>query len=152
MLLEALSNRNFIGNASLSRGVGFPFQGSYWTIDTCPDISRKRRHPPDDDVSALFFGRALSWILVISVTKCGLAPARWSHKLARGWVPHPAYSFSLLSQFSAIPRLPRAGSQQKPPGRCSREWRSLTLSRGDSSDVTSEPLLRGQLQPGRKLR
>lgn len=27
------------------------FQGSYWTIDTCPDISRKRRHPPDDDVS-----------------------------------------------------------------------------------------------------
>lgn len=31
--------------------VRFSFQGSYWTIDTCPDISRKRRHPPDDDVS-----------------------------------------------------------------------------------------------------
>ncbi|XP_053107794.1 forkhead box protein J2 isoform X1 [Hemicordylus capensis] len=27
-----------------------PGKGSYWTIDTCPDISRKRRHPPDDDV------------------------------------------------------------------------------------------------------
>ncbi|ETE61929.1 Forkhead box protein J2, partial [Ophiophagus hannah] len=30
---------------------GAPGQGSYWTIDTCPDISRKRRHPPDDDDS-----------------------------------------------------------------------------------------------------
>ncbi|XP_025786699.1 forkhead box protein J2 [Puma concolor] len=28
-----------------------PGKGSYWTIDTCPDISRKRRHPPDDDLS-----------------------------------------------------------------------------------------------------
>ncbi|ELK29474.1 Forkhead box protein J2 [Myotis davidii] len=28
-----------------------PPHGSYWTIDTCPDISRKRRHPPDDDLS-----------------------------------------------------------------------------------------------------
>ncbi|KAJ7397634.1 forkhead box J2 [Pitangus sulphuratus] len=27
-----------------------PGKGSYWTIDTCPDISRKRRHPPDDDI------------------------------------------------------------------------------------------------------
>ncbi|NXF96159.1 FOXJ2 protein, partial [Eubucco bourcierii] len=27
-----------------------PGKGSYWTIDTCPDISRKRRHPPDDDM------------------------------------------------------------------------------------------------------
>lgn len=27
-----------------------PGKGSYWTIDTCPDISRKRRHPPDDDL------------------------------------------------------------------------------------------------------
>uniref|UniRef100_A0A2K5IYV4 Fork-head domain-containing protein n=1 Tax=Colobus angolensis palliatus TaxID=336983 RepID=A0A2K5IYV4_COLAP len=32
-------------------GDGISFQGSYWTIDTCPDISRKRRHPPDDDLS-----------------------------------------------------------------------------------------------------
>ncbi|XP_074681876.1 forkhead box protein J2 isoform X2 [Strix aluco] len=30
-----------------------PGKGSYWTIDTCPDISRKRRHPPDDDVSVV---------------------------------------------------------------------------------------------------
>ncbi|XP_060633975.2 forkhead box protein J2 isoform X3 [Anolis sagrei] len=28
-----------------------PGKGSYWTIDTCPDIVRKRRHPPDDDLS-----------------------------------------------------------------------------------------------------
>nr|XP_048678936.1 forkhead box protein J2 isoform X4 [Caretta caretta] len=28
-----------------------PGKGSYWTIDSCPDISRKRRHPPDDDLS-----------------------------------------------------------------------------------------------------
>ncbi|XP_020849920.2 forkhead box protein J2 [Phascolarctos cinereus] len=28
-----------------------PGKGSYWTIDTCPDISRKRRHPPDDELS-----------------------------------------------------------------------------------------------------
>ncbi|XP_062991805.1 forkhead box protein J2 isoform X2 [Elgaria multicarinata webbii] len=28
-----------------------PGKGSYWTIDTCPDISRKRRHQPDDDLS-----------------------------------------------------------------------------------------------------
>ncbi|XP_069890034.1 forkhead box protein J2-like [Dipodomys merriami] len=27
-----------------------PGKGSYWTIDTCPDISRKRRHPPDDEL------------------------------------------------------------------------------------------------------
>uniref|UniRef100_A0A8B9EWK1 Forkhead box J2 n=1 Tax=Amazona collaria TaxID=241587 RepID=A0A8B9EWK1_9PSIT len=27
-----------------------PGKGSYWTIDTCPDMSRKRRHPPDDDI------------------------------------------------------------------------------------------------------
>lgn len=38
-------------------GDGFSFQGSYWTIDTCPDISRKRRHPPDDDVSPHLVGR-----------------------------------------------------------------------------------------------
>lgn len=28
-----------------------PGKGSYWTIDTCPDISRKRRHLPEDDLS-----------------------------------------------------------------------------------------------------
>ncbi|KAM6440484.1 forkhead box protein J2 isoform 3-T3 [Liasis olivaceus] len=28
-----------------------PGKGSYWTIDTCPDLSRKRRHAPDDDQS-----------------------------------------------------------------------------------------------------
>ncbi|XP_063166857.1 forkhead box protein J2 isoform X3 [Candoia aspera] len=28
-----------------------PGKGSYWTIDTCPDMSRKRRHPADDDLS-----------------------------------------------------------------------------------------------------
>ncbi|XP_016875129.1 forkhead box protein J2 isoform X3 [Homo sapiens] len=32
-------------------GLPLAYSGSYWTIDTCPDISRKRRHPPDDDLS-----------------------------------------------------------------------------------------------------
>ncbi|XP_012922780.1 forkhead box protein J2 isoform X3 [Heterocephalus glaber] len=33
------------------KNAGIGWKGSYWTIDTCPDISRKRRHPPDDDLS-----------------------------------------------------------------------------------------------------
>ncbi|ERE66190.1 forkhead box protein J2 [Cricetulus griseus] len=33
------------------KNAGIGWKGSYWTIDTCPDISRKRKHPPDDDLS-----------------------------------------------------------------------------------------------------
>ncbi|KAB0397219.1 hypothetical protein E2I00_015111 [Balaenoptera physalus] len=37
-----------------------PGKGSYWTIDTCPDISRKRRHPPDDDGTGSVDGGAVA--------------------------------------------------------------------------------------------
>lgn len=146
-----VSHRNFCRQSFSSRG-GVSFQGSYWTIDTCPDISRKRRHPPDDDVSALFFRRLFPWISVISVVMW-LAPAMRRQKHGSWWVSVSPLHLAFSSfHFSAIPRLPGTGGKQKPPGRCPWGWRSLPLSRGEPSDATAEPLLHGQLQPGRGLR